>query len=97
MSLTHDTVNNVAHLARLEIAEDRINDVMRDLDNILQLVEKMNQVDTTNIEPLAHPIDICQPLREDRVIETNQRDLFQSIAPQTQEGLYIVPQVIESE
>jgi len=57
----------------------------------------MNQVDTTNIEPLAHPLDIPQRLREDKVIEPNLRDKFQAIAPQVESGLYLVPKVIEDE
>lgn len=57
----------------------------------------MNQVDTTDIEPLAHPLDIPQRLREDKVTEPNLRDKFQAIAPQVESGLYLVPKVIEDE
>ena len=97
MSLTREDVVKVAHLARLNIEEDQIDSLTKDLDNILSLVEKMNQTDTKNVSPLAHPLDEHQPLRPDQVTESDQRDLFQQIAPQTSAGLYIVPKVIESE
>ena len=95
MSLEKEDVINIAHLARLAIDEDDIPEYARNLTNILILVEKMNTIDTKNVEPMAHPLDTYQPLREDIVTESNQRDHFQRIAPQTEAGLYLVPKVIE--
>jgi aspartyl-tRNA(Asn)/glutamyl-tRNA(Gln) amidotransferase subunit C len=65
------------------------------LSDILDFIAQMNTVDTKTIAPLAHPLDLTQRLRADTITEVNQRELFQSIAPQTEAGLYLVPQVIE--
>ncbi len=89
------TVEQIAHLARLDINEKDIPEYVTNLTNILALVEQMNTVDTDNVEPMAHPTDAVQRLREDIVTATNQRDRFQAIAPQVEDGLYLVPQVIE--
>jgi aspartyl-tRNA(Asn)/glutamyl-tRNA(Gln) amidotransferase subunit C len=96
MALSKDDVVNIAHLARLDIDAKDIPEYERNLTNILGLVEQMNQVDTASVEPMAHPLDAVQRLRPDEVSESNQRDYFQSIAPATENGLYLVPKVIES-
>ncbi len=95
MSLDKTDVEKIALLARLAIDEKDIPDYARDLNNIFSLVEQMNSAETTNISPMAHPLDAHQRLRPDVVNETDQRDLFQSIAPKTDAGVYLVPQVIE--
>lgn len=95
MSLDKEDVVNIAHLARLAINAQDVPDYARDLSNILGLVEQMNKVDTSNIIPMAHPLDTTQRLRPDEVKENNQRDYFQKIAPETEDGLYLVPKVIE--
>lgn len=95
MSLEKSDVEKIAHLARLEIDENTIPDYARDLNNILDLVEQLSAVDTQDITPMAHPLDAHQRLRPDTVTETNQRDAFQAIAPKTEAGVYLVPQVIE--
>jgi len=95
MSLGPDDVKSIAHLARIEIDEKNIEGYTSSLSSILGLVEQMNEVDTSNIKPMAHPMDVCQRLRADEVLEVNQRDSFQKIAPKTEDGLYLVPQVIE--
>lgn len=95
MSLDKSDVEKIAHLARLAINEQDIPHYARDLNNILQLVEQLSSADTTGITPMAHPLDAHQRLRADEVTETNQRDKFQSIAPKTEAGVYLVPQVIE--
>ncbi|PHS32178.1 MAG: Asp-tRNA(Asn)/Glu-tRNA(Gln) amidotransferase GatCAB subunit C [Methylophaga sp.] len=95
MSLDKTDVEKIAHLARLAIDDAAIPDYARELTNIFKLVEQMEQVDTSNILPMAHPFDAHQRLRPDVVKETNQRELFQSIAPKTEAGVYLVPQVIE--
>lgn len=95
MSLEADDVKNIAQLARLDIEEKNIEGYAKSLSSILDLVEQMNEVDTTDVQPMAHPMDVAQRLRADEVLEENQRDSFQKIAPNTEDGLYLVPKVIE--
>lgn len=95
MSLGEDEVKKIAHLARLGIDEAAVAGYANDLTNILGLVEQMQAVDTSDIEPMAHPQDVSQRLREDAVSETDHRDDYQAIAPKTEAGLYLVPKVIE--
>lgn len=95
MALNKSDVEKIAHLARLEINEADIPLYANNLTNILSFVEQMSAVDTTGVEPMAHPLAASQRLRPDIVTETNQRELFQSIAPQVEAGLYLVPKVIE--
>jgi aspartyl-tRNA(Asn)/glutamyl-tRNA(Gln) amidotransferase subunit C len=95
MSLDKNDVEKIAHLARLAIDEKDVPGYAKSLSSILELVEQMNAVDTDNISPMAHPQDAFQRLREDVVTEENQRDHFQQIAPEVENGLYLVPKVIE--
>ena len=95
MSLDKTDVGKIAHLARLAIDELAIPGYARDLTNIFNLVEQLTKVDTADITPMAHPLDANQRLRADEVTEENQRELFQAIAPKTDAGIYLVPQVIE--
>lgn len=95
MRLERAEVEKIAHLARLAVNEQDIPAYTKDLSNILELVDQLNAVDTAGVTPMAHPLDATQRLRADEVTEINQRELFQSIAPQTEAGLYLVPKVIE--
>ena len=95
MSLTIDDVKKVARLARLEVSAQEAQTAQAQLTNIFGLIAEMQAVDTTGIVPMSHAQDVMQRLREDKVTEGNQRELFQSIAPQVEAGLYLVPQVIE--
>ncbi len=95
MSLTNADVRKVASLARLAMGEAEIGTARSQLSGIFSLIEEMQAVDTAGIEPMSHAQDVSQRLREDAVTETDQRELFQAIAPQTEAGLYLVPQVIE--
>ena len=95
MSLTREEVVKIAHLARLAVAEEVIPKYAKDLSNILDLVAQMNAVPALNVDPMAHPFDAKQRLREDVVNETDQHRLCQSVAPQVDAGLYRVPKVIE--
>ena len=95
MSLTAEDVNKIAHLARLAISDQDIPHYVRNLSNILTFVEQLNGVNTTGVTPLAHPQDMCQRLREDKIAERDQRDDYQRLAPDTEAGLYLVPKVIE--
>jgi aspartyl-tRNA(Asn)/glutamyl-tRNA(Gln) amidotransferase subunit C len=95
MPLTRKDVENIAHLARLGLAEKDIPRYVRELSSILDLVEQLQRVDTAGVSPMAHPLDAIQRLRPDEVTEADQRGLFQSVAPLTDAGLYLVPRVIE--
>lgn len=95
MSLERSDVDKIAHLARLEIAESDVPEYTRNLSNILSLVEQMDSVDTDDVKPMAHPLEMAQRLREDVVTESDQREHFQKIAPQTENNFYLVPKVIE--
>lgn len=95
MSLDSDDVKKIAKLARLAIDEADVPGYATNLSNILGLVEQMSSVDTTGVVPMSHPMDAVQRLRDDVVTEANQRDEFQRIAPATENGLYLVPKVIE--
>ncbi|HEB58287.1 MAG TPA: Asp-tRNA(Asn)/Glu-tRNA(Gln) amidotransferase subunit GatC [Gammaproteobacteria bacterium] len=95
MSLENKDVQRIAHLARLAVDEAAIPDYARDLGNILDLVAQMDAVDTAGVEPMAHPMEVSQRLRPDEVTESDQRERFQKLAPQVENGLYLVPQVIE--
>lgn len=95
MSITHDEIKKIAHLARIKITEEETDATIKKLSGILNLIEDMKKVDTTNISPMSHGQSVTQRLREDIVTETNQREKLQKIAPEVNDGLYIVPQVIE--
>ena len=95
MSLERSDVEKIAHLARLAVSSDELDSVAGDLSTILQLMEQMNAVNTDGVIPMAHPLHMAQRLRPDEVSETDERDHFQSIAPATENGLYLVPRVIE--
>ena len=101
MFLSIEDVYKVAHLARLAITEQEARTAQSQLSNIFGLIAEMQAVDTRNIAPMSHAQELPQRLREDDVTEQNQRELFQSLAPQhagspqVEAGLYLVPQVIE--
>ncbi len=93
--LTVIEVKKIAHLARLGIEEENVAAYATDLNGILSLMIQINELDTTNIKPMAHPMDQVQRLRVDVVTEENQSDYFQSVAQQTENGLYLVPKVLD--
>jgi len=95
MALTLTDVQRVAHLARLEITPEQTEAMLAKLSGIFALIEKMQQVDTRNIEPMAHAQDVVLALREDMVTESDAHELYQSVAPQVEAGLYLVPKVID--
>jgi aspartyl-tRNA(Asn)/glutamyl-tRNA(Gln) amidotransferase subunit C len=95
MTLTLDDVNRIAHLARIEIEPREAEQVLAQLTGIFRLIEEMQAVDTDGVEPMAHAQDVMLRLRDDVVTAADQRALFQSIAPQVESGLYLVPKVIE--
>ena len=95
MSLTAEDVKRIAKLARIRVNEQEVIAYQSQLNGIFGLIEQMQAVDTTGIEPMSHAQDLFQRLRTDVVTESDQRAAFQAIAPQTENGLYLVPQVIE--
>ncbi len=95
MSLTLQEVKRVAWLARIEITDAEAAAAQGPLNDIFKLIEQMQSVDTEGVAPMAHAQDVVQRLREDRVTETDRHALYQSIAPQVEDGLYLVPKVIE--
>ena len=95
MSLKSADIKRIAHLARIEVSDIEAEATLSKLTGILGLIEQMQAVDTTGIVPMSHSQDVTQRLRDDVVTETNQRELFQSIAPAVEDGLYLVPKVIE--
>ena len=95
MALTLDDVKRIAQLARIEIAPDEAGEVLERMTGIFKLIEEMQAVDTEGVEPMAHAQDVILRLRTDVVTESDQHALFQSIAPQVEADLYLVPKVIE--
>ncbi len=95
MLLTTQDVQKIARLARLAMNDTEIEAARTQLSGIFELIEQMQAVDTTGIEPMSHAQDLSQQLRADVVTATNDREAFQAIAPQVEGGLYLVPQVIE--
>lgn len=95
MALERTEVEKIAHLARLGLSEADLPRTTETLNNILGLIDQMQAVDTDGIAPLAHPLEATQRLRADAVTESNRRDAYQAIAPAVEDGLYLVPKVIE--
>tara|TARA_Y100000996_G_scaffold412448_1_gene398601 strand:+ start:727 stop:1008 length:282 start_codon:yes stop_codon:yes gene_type:complete len=90
-----NTVLKIANLAKIEIDDSKANEIKTNLEKILNLVDEMNQVDTDNIEPMSHPSNLKQYLRDDEVTEDNERDLFQDNNKYTADGYYKVPKIID--
>jgi len=95
MSLSHQDILRIARLARIRVTEAEAAQTGEQLNGIFRLIEQMQAVDTTGVAPMAHAQEVYQRLRADAVTETNRREVFQAIAPQTEAGLYLVPKVIE--
>ena len=95
MSLTPDDIRRLARLARIAVEPEESHAVLERLNQMLGLVDEMRRVDTQGIEPMAHAVDVTQRLRPDEVREADQRKAYQSVAPAVEEGLYLVPKVIE--
>ena len=88
-------IQHLANLAQLELNEQETAAVGEDLQRIMTMVDQMQAIDTSSVEPLAHPLDARQRLRPDQVTETIERELYQQGAPATADGLYLVPRVVE--
>jgi aspartyl-tRNA(Asn)/glutamyl-tRNA(Gln) amidotransferase subunit C len=95
MSLSREKIAEIAHMARIRLSEEEV-EKYSDINKILDLAEQIKNIDTEEIEPMSHPLNIKQRLRKDEVTETNKRDVLQALAPGDVEmGIYLVPKVIE--
>ncbi len=95
MSLSQDDVRKIARLARLKVSDAEMAEVADKLSSILGMVGQLQATDTAGVAPMAHPLDAAQRLRADDVTENDCRDAYQANAPQVENGLYLVPRVIE--
>ncbi len=100
MSLTLTDIARLSKLAQLDLSDQQAADALAKLNDIFALVEQMKAIDTTGVAPLSHPVaawrdDLAMRLRDDAVTEPNRRDDYQQPAPMVQDGLYLVPKVIE--
>lgn len=95
MTISAEEVLKIAALARLQIQAEEAERYAVDLSKIVLLAKQMDAVDTRGVTPLAHPLEVTQRMREDKVTETDRREEFQTLTPKVQRGLYMVPKVIE--
>lgn len=95
MTISKAEIEKIATLSRLKVSDDEATELSNRLGDILAMVDTMQAVDTTGIEPMANPLDATQRLRADVVSETNMRERLQATAPATENGLFLVPKVIE--
>ena len=97
MALSDKELNEIAYLARINIDKDSLPSLKRELEQILDLFEKLNSAETNEVEAMSHPLNLSQPTRPDEVTEEDQREKLQAAAPSVQSGLFLVPKVIEGE
>jgi len=95
MSVSESDIARVAELARIRLDPTEVPELTNRMNNILGMIDQMQSADTGDIQPMANPLDAVQRLRPDAVTEPDQRDAFQALAPASQDGLYLVPKVIE--
>tara|TARA_R110002167_G_scaffold17840_6_gene67760 strand:+ start:959 stop:1246 length:288 start_codon:yes stop_codon:yes gene_type:complete len=95
MSIGPEDIKKIAHLARLQVTETEADKLCHDIGNILKLVDQLQSANTDNIEPMANPLDATQVLRADVITEANKREALQKISPLVEDGLFLVPKVIE--
>ncbi len=95
MSLSPEDISRIALLSRIELSPAELATTRDQLNGILGFIEQLQAVDTAGIEPMAHAVDVVQRLRPDVVTEIDRRDDFQAVAPEIEDGLYLVPRVVE--
>lgn len=95
MIIERQEIEKLATLARIAIDDSTINEVTERLGSVLELVDQLQAADTRGVDPMSHPLQATQRLREDEVSELNQREALQTTAPDTEDGLFLVPKVIE--
>lgn len=94
-SLSADDIQNIAVLGALNVSPEQAAGFASSINNILGLMAQLSDIDTTGVEPLRNPFEVAQPLRADIANDRHEREAYQQIAPLTQDGLYLVPRVIE--
>ncbi len=95
MSIDRTDIEKLGELARIAVTEENIEATTRSINEVLALVDQLQSANTANVKPLANPLDATQRLRHDQISESNHRDDFQPLAPATENGLYLVPKVID--
>jgi len=95
MALENADIENIALLARLQVSSSETNDYANSISSILCLIDQMQQVSTDGVEPLSNPHDATQRLRKDEITCDNQREAFMALAPEAEDGLYLVPKVLD--
>lgn len=95
MKITKKEVMDTAELARLEINEDELDKFITQLGNILEYIKDLNQIDTTDVEPTSHVLELSTPLRDDEVVQELTADQALENAPESEDGFFVVPKVIE--
>ena len=95
MTLSRQDIEYIAHLARLEVSESDVPASVDTLGRIIEFIDELGQADTADMVPMAHPLDMSQRLRADEVTESDERDRYQANAPETENGVYVVPRVVE--
>ena len=95
MSLSKEQVEYIATLARLQLQDDEIADVVEKLSSIVDFVDQLQAASTDDVVPMAHPLNMSQRLRADKITESDLRDQAQKNAPSVEDGYYLVPRVIE--
>ena len=95
MALTDKDIKKLSHLAKINISSDDEMIVLKKLDGIMKLIDTMQKIDTTNVQPMSHALDIYQTLRDDVVTEKNQKEKFLQLGPESNEDYFIVPRVVE--
>ncbi|MAD70361.1 MAG: Asp-tRNA(Asn)/Glu-tRNA(Gln) amidotransferase GatCAB subunit C [Alcanivorax sp.] len=95
MAIDSKVVARAAHLARLRVDDSETAELSTRLNDILGMVDQLQQADVDQVEPLAHPLEVSQPLRDDRVTEPDVRDKVLPLAPASEDGCFLVPRVIE--
>lgn len=95
MHINGDSIRDIAQLARLRVEDDELADLIPRFNAVLDLFEQLQAAPTDNLEPMSNPLDAVQTLREDKVDAQDQREALQAIAPAVQDGLYLVPRVVE--
>ena len=93
--MNKETIIKISDLAKIDIKDDQIDDVLTSLEKILKLVDEMNSVDTDNVTPMSHPLNLKQELRKDEIKAYNERELFQKNNKYTDNGYYKVPKIID--
>ena len=95
MTLSLDDVRRIAHLARIDVDAAEVARAHARLESIFAMIDELNAIDTSGVEPMSHAQDVVAPLREDRVTEADRHAEYQKVAPAVEDGLYLVPRVVE--